>query len=505
MDINFFRPIDSTKLSFLQTGIGAVSRTVRSKLRERVSVTDFGAVGNGIADDTAAIQLAINAVAAAGGGVVYFPAGTYKTTLTLNVNTSSVYLQGQGKTNTTIAPAHANDTLVIGAPASALQSICVSGMTIDPSVAMTTNKSAIAIQGNNINIDISDVLIKDAYFGIYMDSGPSASNYRLDDVYVEACVVGCRVGNGLVQGVYITRSHFALCSAAGLQLIHTSGVYVANCDLIFNATGISFDPTTPSIVIDCFFSQVSSDSNTAIGWSFAGTGTIGNITCSNCWAAGNDGLAGVYVNSAALDSFTWTGGMCILNEGHGFFLNAGRNILITGGVQIQHNSKLSSGASHGVVVTGGASLVSIVGNTIGHGGYERVNGAAETQGYGIIFTSASTDNFIITSNHILGNVTGAVALAAALGSTRVVKDNTGFVTEARGTATVPSGTAGVAVAHGLANTPTVVFCHLLDTGGGSQSVGANIPTVSGVGSANFTFNIGVVVSANRPFSWEAKL
>ena len=41
-------------------------------------VTAYGAVGNGVADDTAAIQRAINAAAkAAGGGIVYFPAGTY--------------------------------------------------------------------------------------------------------------------------------------------------------------------------------------------------------------------------------------------------------------------------------------------------------------------------------------------------------------------------------------------------------------------------------------------
>lgn len=40
-------------------------------------VTDYGAIGNGIADDTIAIQNTINAAEAAGGGVVYFPAGVY--------------------------------------------------------------------------------------------------------------------------------------------------------------------------------------------------------------------------------------------------------------------------------------------------------------------------------------------------------------------------------------------------------------------------------------------
>jgi polygalacturonase len=38
----------------------------------------YGAVGDGVTDDTAAIQAAINAIDAAGGGVLYFPKGTYK-------------------------------------------------------------------------------------------------------------------------------------------------------------------------------------------------------------------------------------------------------------------------------------------------------------------------------------------------------------------------------------------------------------------------------------------
>jgi polygalacturonase len=40
---------------FTQSGTGAIRRTVENKLKDTVSVKDFGAVGNGVADDTAAI------------------------------------------------------------------------------------------------------------------------------------------------------------------------------------------------------------------------------------------------------------------------------------------------------------------------------------------------------------------------------------------------------------------------------------------------------------------
>ena len=54
---------------------GAVGRTVHQKLQEIVSVKDFGAVGNGVADDTVAIQAAI-----ASNLPLSWSAGTYRIT-----------------------------------------------------------------------------------------------------------------------------------------------------------------------------------------------------------------------------------------------------------------------------------------------------------------------------------------------------------------------------------------------------------------------------------------
>jgi Pectate lyase superfamily protein len=70
----------------------ATGRNIYTKFAEvQVSVKDFGAVGNGITDDTAAIQAAINYVASLGGGVVYFPPGVYLTSSAILVSTSMVF------------------------------------------------------------------------------------------------------------------------------------------------------------------------------------------------------------------------------------------------------------------------------------------------------------------------------------------------------------------------------------------------------------------------------
>lgn len=64
----------------------------------------FGAVGNGVADDTMAIQNAINAAAllGTGGGTVYLPAGNYKVNLAALVPQPGVRVTGAGRLATQI-------------------------------------------------------------------------------------------------------------------------------------------------------------------------------------------------------------------------------------------------------------------------------------------------------------------------------------------------------------------------------------------------------------------
>jgi hypothetical protein len=80
----------SNLITYTPAGTGAVDTTVQAKLRESVSVKDFGAVGDGVTDDTAAIQAAINVAAK-----IIVPAGTYKVTNTLALKDNTTF-QGDG-------------------------------------------------------------------------------------------------------------------------------------------------------------------------------------------------------------------------------------------------------------------------------------------------------------------------------------------------------------------------------------------------------------------------
>lgn len=79
-------------MPYVPSGTGAVTTTVQTKLRETVSVKDFGAVGDGVTDDTAAIQAAIDS-----GNPVFVPYGTYYLATPLKVQNGNVIYGVNGR------------------------------------------------------------------------------------------------------------------------------------------------------------------------------------------------------------------------------------------------------------------------------------------------------------------------------------------------------------------------------------------------------------------------
>lgn len=68
---NFTGLLDSKNVTYNEGSTGSIETRLYDKLRKVVSVTDFGAVGDGITDDTIAIQNAFNAVKSNGGYLIF--------------------------------------------------------------------------------------------------------------------------------------------------------------------------------------------------------------------------------------------------------------------------------------------------------------------------------------------------------------------------------------------------------------------------------------------------
>jgi len=84
---------NASLVSYTAGFAGAVAQTVQTKLEQYVSVKDFGAVGDGVTDDTAAIQDAINQANVIGGDVL-FEELTYITSTLLPKSNVTLQLNG---------------------------------------------------------------------------------------------------------------------------------------------------------------------------------------------------------------------------------------------------------------------------------------------------------------------------------------------------------------------------------------------------------------------------
>lgn len=97
---------------------------------------DYGAVGDGVTDDRVAVQSAIDAAEAAGGGVVFFPAGTYLVSESasawcLAVNGNNITIKGAGRGLSTIKRGGSSTTWARLITATSVDSFVVRDITLD--------------------------------------------------------------------------------------------------------------------------------------------------------------------------------------------------------------------------------------------------------------------------------------------------------------------------------------------------------------------------------------
>lgn len=205
----------ATDVQFTPAGTGAVTRPVQTKLRETVSVEDFGAVGDGVADDTAAIKAAL-----AAHDNLYFPKGTYLID-TVNdalvpTGKNSMYWSGYGATIKAKngATATGNSRMLRLANCS---NVVIEGLTFDGNRA---NRSSFASGSHCIQINDGDNLvfrdlfvINSTYDGIYVrGTTPGTQSTYSTNIVFDNVVVDNAYRNGVsligANGVTINGGRF---------------------------------------------------------------------------------------------------------------------------------------------------------------------------------------------------------------------------------------------------------------------------------------------------------
>jgi hypothetical protein len=187
--------IDSTDVSFIQAGTGAVTRTAQAKMRDVVSVLDFGAPTDGVGDCYAAFQAAINALPVSGGTII-IPATTLNSWVisqTLNVR-KKVHMigqiaQGTGEKGTTLVfPANTSGIVFNSYNTSLYDTVAVDPLlpgaygSILENVAFFGDKAGSSTAGDGVvvrcSMECRGVAVRNFYrygFRIYADLGAGGS------------------------------------------------------------------------------------------------------------------------------------------------------------------------------------------------------------------------------------------------------------------------------------------------------------------------------------------
>ena len=499
------------------------ARTLANRFADVVNVKDFGAVGNGATDDTAAIQVALASVFS-NKKSLYFPAGIYWYDGGGNLGNGNVMF-GDGRDATTILSRLASPTSGYLIRASGYGS-GLKGLRFAAGVTQTS--------GSYVWLSSPETFIEDFHMtgdfnGILMTGNVSRIRHgRFQDGAANAIRIRAEGGDNsqLIDDV-LMGAQTPQISSAGIRVRNSSALIISNTSVIQQGVGLLIDPTTSTqgantadgsvfslYVNNCFFDN---SSESGIKINATGTGSVVRSRFANCWAgsSASDGIKvinsgsgivqGIYFDSChAVDNLSssgiTTGGTIMdlsINGGlfaqntNGIFLNNGTSNSKICNATIGIGGGFTNNTANGIVLSSGVTDTTITGNII-----------RDNSSNGISLNSGS-DGFVITNNVIFGNSPNINI--ASTSNNRCIKNNLGINSpdSAFGNGTMTTGTNSVTVTHGLGITPSSDLIIISPTSSWGSEV-LYIDTTS-ITSTQFTVRRASNATSNLTFAWQVKI
>jgi hypothetical protein len=288
-----------------------------------VNVFDFGAVGDGSIDDTAAIQAAIDT-----GRSVYFPAGTYKVSgLTVEDKNNVSYYAHSDATITNVGITTTNQIFrFVGT----LENITWAGLNIVGSGIVESNNSAFGCSSGQFgsNLTFKDLSIKDTMIGISLNADLSGS---FNNCIIDGChftdIVGDLPGEGyavhlpFAYNTIVTNCVFTNVGRHDVYVPRGGRVTVSNCHSIDHRKDNASVQSRPAFLI----ARSSSDC------------TISNCVFENF----SDGA--VLISGQASDSLVATNNIVI-----GCTFKTPKNIIPC--ISIGEQTNISTTSTNGVII-----------------------------------------------------------------------------------------------------------------------------------------------------------
>lgn len=251
---------------FLQAGTGAIPRTYQDKMRESVSVKDFGAVGDGVTDDSASIAAAI-----ASGTNVYFPAGNYRISTSLQITKQNARLYGDGNASRIFS-----DTLV-----TPVKLVSITNLVFEDLFFETTATGA-------------------SVYGVVYSDGDTLSNVTFSRCKFSAQLANTNGFKAINEGANIAdRIAFVGCEFLNIGRMGIEFQNHNNLDTVYRYKRVTIDR--------CYFKNIGLLETHGMGVSLSGYGEqcyVTNNGFDNCWTIG---IEGVGVKDSVFDGNTFSG------------------------------------------------------------------------------------------------------------------------------------------------------------------------------------------------------
>lgn len=406
-------------VNYTPTGSNASVRSVQAKIRDTVSVKDFGATGDGSTDDTVAIQAAHDSFGALGGNL-YFPKGIYKIS-SINISTPCT-LQGSG--------AFSGGTWIVAADATSnVFNITTSSVSvIDMLFSQNVTRSAGAYIYFNTASSIGrveNVYMLGCFQGIRI---AGVSNFTLRNILISTGVASTGIGILIESGLLIDMSRVVVVNqtgsemAAGCKVTACGDIVMEKCSFIECVNGLTLVPGVSSVVTsvyasDCFFDNCTENAVKISPTST--TGTVHRVRFTSCWFASSVSGSGVLLDTTAvagtIDGITFIDPEVYLNGSHGIWITGPntKRIKILGG-------KIAQNTGSGILIQDSSSNLQIIGVTSGE-----IGSLTGNTTYGISNSSGVTDDLLVMGNQLTGNTTSSYQ-AGATGVRRILENNNGY-------------------------------------------------------------------------------
>lgn len=255
------------------------NRTIAEKLGDFVSVKDFGAVGDGVTDDTVAIQTAF----ASGITSLYFPSGTYLLNAAITSNTvSNIY--GDGNQSTIKCRNDLSNITFF---------TLASGVKVSELAIIGYNKTAgigISVSGGSgifvAHVTLENCVINNFLTGISVDS---VFDLKITDCRIYTCGVGLEMSpahltNGYINAAYVDKCYFwnhATYNVHASPAVRISNLSFINCvfDPGASIASVYLNIANPVLFDNCYFETTATD---AVYCSLA------TATFNSCYFVGSD-------------------------------------------------------------------------------------------------------------------------------------------------------------------------------------------------------------------------